>query len=126
MVKNSHNPIAQIVKRLEENKNSEKREPKSFGFKLNEKDCFFFTKAGDLCKIVKILDDADVYECQVTKNRYLDSFYNILLDSKGMDLSFFINKGGKMLRTQRKVNAIIKGMRSPPEIAVLPVTPSHV
>ena len=85
MVRNSHNPIAQIVKRISEKMEHESL-PKTFGLKNNFKDAFFIDGNGNVCEIVQEMEE--VYECRVVKSRFLKSFFEFAIPS--IDIGIFV------------------------------------
>jgi len=91
-VRNSKNPVAQIVKRLTEKMESAFQKKIRNSFKINGKDVFFQAKDGTICEILNIVQ-ADKYECN------MEPFYNKPIPSNILGI-FYV---GNQARLAKKI-----------------------
>lgn len=87
MVRNSNNPIVQVVKRLAEKKSSETSTQCNKIFKENGKDVFFLSNEGDICEIKNFVD-GDKYQCIIFKSSMLEPFYETPIDSRKLGIYY--------------------------------------
>lgn len=108
-MKNSHNPITQIVKRSSERKTctSYNREAQ---FKNNYRDGYFLCDEGNVCKISNFLENTGAaFECEIIKNTLLDRFYDKPISSKSIGIFYARNmKSIHLIRKNMSISNVRK------------------
>ena len=101
-VRNSNNPVAQVVKRQTEIDRTwhVKRSCKSCTVSVRFGDSCFLLKDKNLC-LIKEKSDNDKYVCEIIKPTLVNSFFEKPLDSKELDVMFIknIDQIRKVIRT---------------------------